>query len=353
MKLKLLQRLKDSILGVVSAVFKLDKALNRALVVQVEVTTYSNIKSIRQGINGGEVKQAHMPQAVFRNAMNKLQPHKVIFSGFGEPFLDPDIFDFIGYCSAAGIHSTLVSTMSTNVRDSVSAIGAGLSMLRISLDAAKADTYRKINGDTASFEFVVSNITELIKQQGGKTENIQLEYVIMKENIEEIPDFIEFANTMKIKTIDFRELKTEGMTEERRKALLEGFDFPLLKRQMKKGIAVAKKFGIKTNLMQLFDNFNSLVDVYSRAASSSLGVSCVLPWINIFVDVNGNVSPCYSLSSGGGIRTGNVVSDSRSDLLNGISIKCIRKGFRKGNVSPVCRNCIPCGIRKMFGLSGS
>jgi MoaA/NifB/PqqE/SkfB family radical SAM enzyme len=77
---------------------------------------------------------------------------------------------------------------------------------------------------------------------------------------------------------------------------------------------------------------------------------CLSPWISLYIDINGEVSPCLGLFKSG-IRAGNVLENSRDELLNGPVMTCIRRGFRHGNTSPACGLCGPSGgFRRLFRL---
>jgi sulfatase maturation enzyme AslB (radical SAM superfamily) len=158
---------------------------------------------------------------------------------------------------------------------------------------------------------------------------------------------ISLCEGLGVKRIYFRELQTEGMTEERRKELLDGFDFETLANKLKRALALAKKSGIDTNLADQISQMKKIRRLYNREGGVPLGISCLLPWLQVFVAVNGDVSPCCSLYTNSGVKTGNVVENSRDELLNGAAMACVRRGFRKKNVARVCHDCIPRDFRKL------
>jgi hypothetical protein len=74
---------------------------------------------------------------------------------------------------------------------------------------------------------------------------------------------------------------------------------------------------------------------------------CLCPLISLYVDITGEVSPCLGLFKSG-IRAGNVLENSRDELLNGPVMTCIRRGFKQGKISPVCHACAPGGLRQVW-----
>jgi MoaA/NifB/PqqE/SkfB family radical SAM enzyme len=342
--------IKDSLLGIAAALLKSDKILNSPLNMQIEPTTFCNLQCKMCIRNDKIISPAHMSEPVFKNAMNKLTPGRVVFAGAGEPLLSPMIAEFVNYCTHKKIPSLMSTNLSMDIKPALAVLQAGLATLKVSLDAPNRETYAAVRGNGDCFDKITTNIKELTSKPGRKYD-VRLEYVIMKDNFEGIVDFIELARKLGISRVYFRELQTEGMAEARRKDLLEDFNFAELKKQMKNGIIVSKKVKVETNLSELLDEFNSLIDIYNRTTIPTLGASCMLPWLQMFVSVNGDVSPCCALTTNGGIKTGNVVDNSRRELLNGVAIKCIRKGFREGKLAPVCRDCIPRNFKKLLRMS--
>ena len=341
--------IKDSLLGITVALLKSDKILNSPLALQIEPTTYCNLQCKMCIRSEKVITPVHMTEPVFKHAMNKLTPLRVVFAGTGEPLLNPIISEFVDYCTRKSIPSLMSTNLSMDVEPAIAVLKAGLATLYISLDAPNRDTYAAVRGNGDYFDKITANIRELVSRPGKKYD-IRLAYVIMKENMNGIVDFIELAKSLGISSVYFQVLQTEGMTEERRKGLLEDFNFTELKKLMKNGIITAKKFKITTNLIELLDGFNSLMDIYNRTTLPSLGSSCILPWLQMFINVMGDVSPCCALTTNGDIKTGNVIDNSRHELLNGVAIKCIRKGFREGNLAPICRDCIPRDFRKLIKM---
>jgi MoaA/NifB/PqqE/SkfB family radical SAM enzyme len=75
--------------------------------------------------------------------------------------------------------------------------------LRCSIDAATRETYYKIRG-TDSFEKVTSNMKRFADLAKGKP-NVKMiiEYVVMKENLNEVVPFIDFAKTLNPHRLQF------------------------------------------------------------------------------------------------------------------------------------------------------
>jgi molybdenum cofactor biosynthesis enzyme MoaA len=70
-----------------------------------------------------------------------------------------------------------------------------LSSISISLDAARADTYRRVRG--GDFDLVISRVGDLIRERNARPRRNRLAVFInltlMRENLEEFPEFVDLA----------------------------------------------------------------------------------------------------------------------------------------------------------------
>ncbi|MFH0918999.1 MAG: radical SAM protein [Fibrobacterota bacterium] len=339
--------IKDMALAAFSAFFKTDRIRHAPLNVQLEPTTACNL-NCRMCIRPDSVEKAsHMEESVFHLAMKKLSPPRIVFAGAGEPLLHPRLFNMIGFCRTHGVR-TMMSTNLVTCRETVDRlIEQGPHVLKVSIDAADAATYRAVRG-TDAFAQILGNVRALVQGTQGKME-VRFEYVLMKENMAGLADVVSLADGLGVKRVYFRELQTEGMTEERRKELLDGVDFGLLRKSLTTAAARARELHIETNLRDLLSQFKRIQRLYARD-NAAAGTGCLLPWLQLFVAVNGDVSPCCALYTNSGVKTGNVVENSRDELLNGAAMVCVRRGFRKKRVAPVCRDCIPRDFRKLSAM---
>jgi MoaA/NifB/PqqE/SkfB family radical SAM enzyme len=339
--------IKDTLLGAAAAFLKTERVLNSPLNVQVEPSTHCNLKC-RMCIRSDVVSApAHMAENVFHLVVKKLNPSLIVFAGAGEPLMNPALPSMIRYCSGMGI-KTMLSTNLIFGRDVIDRIvEAGVRLIKVSVDAPDAATYGLIR-DQGDFGRLSDNLRYLVQKKDRP--ELRIEYVLMKENFEKVPEMIGWTGRMGVRKIYFRELQTEGIGEARRRALLAGFDFDRLRAALARGRKKAAAEGITTNLAQLLRDFNTLTDVYNRQNRVSVGASCLLPWLNMFVAVNGDLSPCCALYTNGGIKSGNIIDNSRTEILNGAAIACIRRGFRQKKISPVCRDCIPRNFSKLFAM---
>ena len=342
--------LKDMIMGGAAALLRPEKIRNSPLNVQVEPTTYCN-QSCKMCIRSDrKIVLRHMEENLLHLTVKKLSSRRIVFAGRGEPLLNPVLPEMIAYC----VKSHVRTMLSTNLTAEPAVIGrlleSGIHVIKVSIDAPDAATYAAVRGDADGFGKVMENVRAIRERRSVKTA-LSFEYLIMKENFDKIPAMIDLARALKVNRVFFRELQTEGLGEARRKLLIEEFDLAGLRKALSQAGEMARRTGIKTNLRELLSGFNEIVDLYSRAVPTGRGAACLLPWLQVFVAVNGDVSPCSALYTNSNIITGNIAENSRDEILNGAAMTCIRRGFKNGKVAPICRDCFPRDFRRLFSLA--
>ncbi len=133
--------------------------------------------------------------------------------GVGEPLLNPEIFEMIGYCKKLGVPNGISTNATILTADSSRRlIEAGLDYIIFAFDGATARTfamYRK----GADFDKVRQNILTFLKVKKELGSNIFciLQMVALKENRKEIPDLIRM---WKIEGIDEIRIKKDEVHNE-------------------------------------------------------------------------------------------------------------------------------------------
>jgi MoaA/NifB/PqqE/SkfB family radical SAM enzyme len=82
-------------------------------------------------------------------------------------------------------------------------LASPLGRINVSLDAARPDTYRKIRG--ASFEKVTDNLAALVRrraERGSLAPAIHINMTLMRENVDELPDFVRLGARLRIDSVD-------------------------------------------------------------------------------------------------------------------------------------------------------
>jgi len=132
-----------------------------------------------------------MPLSTFQVVVDKIPGLKNLWLfNWGEPFLNPALFDMIDYAGRKSIRVTVHTNFSFHRDDSFFAdvVASGLDRLTLSLDGASQASYSKyrVRGD---FDLVIANVHRLIRARalaGSDTPVITWKFVVNRHNEHEI-----------------------------------------------------------------------------------------------------------------------------------------------------------------------
>ena len=148
------------------------------------------------------------------NILDKIKPHvkRLTFAGTGEPLLHTHIGQIISRC----IDIDMTVTLNTNgilMRKNLSRILMKLKELelKVSVDAATAQTYRKIRGIDA-FDTVFENVRHFsaLRNVSNRNNTLIFVYVVMRENIHEVFDFVDRIVPLSPDRVEFHPVRLMG-----------------------------------------------------------------------------------------------------------------------------------------------
>lgn len=111
-----------------------------------------------------------------------------------EPLLNSRVPDLIETAVKAGVMDIRLGTNGLLMSDEMSAalIDSGLTRLEISIDAAKAETYRSIRGESLErLERAIASFLNIRAKRGTKAPLLRLSFIKLKQNQGELPVFLE------------------------------------------------------------------------------------------------------------------------------------------------------------------
>jgi MoaA/NifB/PqqE/SkfB family radical SAM enzyme len=314
--------------------------------VQLEVTTHCNLACYMCVRHEAIKHPRHLAYEDFIRTFDRIRPRKVALSGAGEPLLHPHIFRMIAYARARGAAVQIPSNGTLLCRPGVARgiVESGLNMLKISIDAATAQTYEAIRRQDC-FDMIVEGIrqvSEFRKERRSRLPELRFDVVILKENYAEIPDIVRLARDLDVGVVFFRAVQTKGTGKEREAVIGKDVDFDALHRAVRQGIAEATHLGVRTNLKDIARNFATYRSLYLRQDAALPDQVCLLPWLQCFISVGGELSPCCATYTNEGLSAGNVFEQDFETVWNGAKMQAIRRRFKDGrNPFAICRDCIP------------
>lgn len=217
--------------------------------------------------------------------------------GYGEPLLNPNIFQMIKMAKKSGIRTGISTNATTlNVDSSVKLIQSGLDHLTFAFDGASKKTYENIRRG-ANFEKVVKNIKNFLKIKKRLKSNIfvVIQCIFMQETANEV-------------------VKFKKMWQ------LDGVD-ALRIRQITQGIS---QYDEKTR--EKFKNMQN--------------VPCYWLWIEPAIFWDGTVVACCQ-DVNAGMALGNINKDNLLRIWNSAKAQQIRKLHKEGKRKKIkiCKDC--------------
>ena len=133
----------------------------------------------------------HLPIDHAKRVIDSVKDHalEIRLYNWGEPFLNPDIFEIIRYAHDAGLYTVISSNLSVKVNDlAQKVVDSRLDRLTASMDGisqAALETYRRRADADLCYENIKA-ITDERKRQGVAWPSVELLFLVFKHNEHEI-----------------------------------------------------------------------------------------------------------------------------------------------------------------------
>jgi len=179
----------------VSELLKTETPWGYPTYVQIEPTTFCNLKCHMCPVTiGMNRSKEHLDFSVYKNFIDEVGDYlfAIVLWDWGEPFLNPKIFDIISYATQKNI-KVVTSTNGhfLNINNNADKIiQSGLDSIVIALDGIIQDTYEQFRTG-GQLEKVIEGISTLVERKkalNSKTPFITIRTVAMRQNESEIPE---------------------------------------------------------------------------------------------------------------------------------------------------------------------
>ena len=303
------------------------------------------------------------PQRMAMDLLDKIEPYfqdleLLTIHGAGEPLLgDLDYFVAQSQKHDLVLHmNTTAFFMTERVADLLAETRLSI---RFSIHSGKPATYKKIMGH--DFERVRKNIAYLMQKTRalGNRNDFWFSFIVMRENLGDVADFLHLAHDLGIKNVRFMELLPNWQSIKGHK-MPDGFTFRFFEQSNKrvteaflqrwpeylslaKELGIGIRYGTLPAAVEKAHNLKLMINGLTKLASGRHLLplkkhrgSCLAPWIGQpVIGQNGNVRLCcltdYSL--------GNLHESSLPEIWNSARMKKIRRTFKEGYIPRICGFC--------------
>lgn len=243
----------------------------------------------------------------------------ITFSGDGEPFLHPRLFDLVSLAKKHGFHVTLFSNGTLLDETSIRSLAdSGLDKLRISLWAGSREVYEKNYPGTApeTFDKIVDGLSRLSSARGMRTGRfpvIFLHHPINCNNFRSLESFVNLALRTACDGVSFSPLKARrGKLAESRLSAEEEKEARLSL------IAIKKQLGS----LGLHHNIDQTLYRYKIGEAVWHMSPCYIPWLHARFKVDGAVLVCNLARE---LQMGNLRKESFGAIWNGPEYRMFRR----------------------------
>ncbi|HLH87595.1 MAG TPA: radical SAM protein [Xanthobacteraceae bacterium] len=268
---------------------------------------------------------------------------RAVLHGVGEPMLVKDLPRMVRYLKDRGVY-VLFNTNGTVLteRNGRALIAAELDELRVSLDAATAESYRAVRGKSY-FNRILKNVRrfrDLQEREGHSTPRVSAWLTGLRETVEELPAFVRVAAEAGIREVYLQRLvffdeQAIGL------ATPDQALFERMSREeahyLEEAQALARSLGMTFS---------------ASGAASEPGMSlkkgedwslCRRPWSLMYFTANGRALPCciapFSQRGYEHYTLGDATQQTLREIWNGPAYQAFRAALLSDRPPKACANC--------------
>ena len=294
---------------------------------------------------------ADMSWQLFTSIVDQI-PHlaRAVLHGVGEPMLVKNLPRMVRYLKDRGSY-VLFNTKGTvlNDKNGRALIAAGLDELRVSFDAANAESYKAIRGKNF-FNRILKNVRafrELQEREGHDTPRVSAWLTGLRETIEELPDFVRLAAETGIKEVHLQRLvffndDAIGMARPDQ-ALYERLTADEAT-HIDRATALAKSLGIVFSASGgASEPGVSLKRQDGTNDNGSPWSLCRRPWTVMYFTANGRALPCciapFSQRGYENYTLGDATQQTLREIWTGPAYRDFRRALKSDKPPAACASC--------------
>jgi MoaA/NifB/PqqE/SkfB family radical SAM enzyme len=269
---------------------------------------------------------------------------RAVLHGVGEPMMVKNLPRMIRYLKERGVY-VLFNTNGTLLapRKRREIIETGLDELRVSLDAAEAQSFLKVRGKNF-FDRIVRNVGEFIALQreiGATSPRVSLWLTGLKETVDQLPDFVRLAARIGVGEVYLQRLVFDDLG----RGLARGESSLFEKTQQEEDEAIAEAQALGQSLGVAIDASGATEPGTSlkRSEDKAPWSVCRRPWSLMYFTAHGRALPCcIAPFSARGYETytlGDATQQTLREIWNGKAYRDFREALIGDAPPKPCQNC--------------
>jgi MoaA/NifB/PqqE/SkfB family radical SAM enzyme len=272
--------------------------------------------------------------------------HRAVLHGVGEPMLVKNLPRMVRYLKDRGTY-VLFNTNGTvlNEKNGRALITAELDELRVSFDAANAESYLAVRGKNY-FNRILKNVRafrELQEREGHTKPRVSAWLTGLRETIEELPDFVRVAAETGVKEVHLQRLVFfndnaigKARPDQALYEQLSGAEAVHIER----AAALAKSLGVTFSASGAAAEPGMSL---KRNDSGSPWSLCRRPWTVMYFTANGRALPCciapFSQRGYENYTLGDATQQTLREIWTGPAYSDFRKALLSNTPPDACASC--------------
>lgn len=290
---------------------------------------------------------ADMSFELFTSIVDQVEPlSRAVLHGVGEPMLVKNLPRMVRYLKDRGTY-VLFNTNGTvlNEKNGRALIAAGLDELRVSFDAANAESYRAVRGKNY-FNRIVRNVRAfraLQEREGHDKPLVSAWLTGLRETVEQLSDFVRLAAETGIKEVHLQRLvffaeaaiglaRPDQALYESLTAAQAGHIDRAAALASSLGVAFSASGGASEPGVSL-----------KRSDDGSPWSLCRRPWTVMYFTANGRALPCciapFSQRGYENYTLGDATQQSLREIWSGPAYRAFRNALKSDRPPPSCASC--------------
>ena len=180
---------------------------------QIEPTNRCNLRcSLCPTTIGMDRPLGHMGYQTFKKIIDEIGEYVflILLWDWGEPFLNPNIYDMIFYAKKKGIKivSSTNGHLFGNIDQAEKLITSGIDTIIFALDGISQETYEpyRQGGNLQTVLHGIRTVVERKKVLNSKTPLVNLRFIVMRHNEHEIPRLKDLARSLGVDALTLKTL---------------------------------------------------------------------------------------------------------------------------------------------------